>query len=1160
MYCVATFPFFFFFFWLPYFIALGIMKRRPVRAGNQPSFSLQLPTGVHSEVQVQNKNTDELTTFIIDGDIALESPTITTCTRPPTDGRLGTFSTVGPGTTGGAIGPNSSSHLTTSYGMDSFASIKPSVSSSVAVLHSSSEVFPSLTPRSSFALSSTSTGKVGNTSTQGASSAVAASTTGARSLHPHHASIVTSATSLAHSVSAGGPLFRPSSSPLNVSGSPDGHHPVNLAPISSSTAHSATPAPAPAPQFFHVRDTNLFVLLDGVSMFYDGKSTYTGMMDSDLLHKLGERERLRKKRNPSAFASGTSVQHHTPPPGHHASAGVTSNTRGTSDTAVCSSPVSVTLRSTTTDATPKGKCASPCTPTVLQEEDAAAMHDDAMDTVEMAIRDVESALSAARSAPYSKHDRGRKKPSTSCGVPPQRMEEELPLSLFLETPPCCGVEKQNPERSSSSDPSASMRSTKDRDASSASLVLQLSAPSTLQGGVLSSPAAVMATIQKKSSAYLQLFAHAEKPPRERIASYREGGTTALPKPSGLLPHPTPLSVFSSTDSPRKESNPAKTSCRNDAASIDSTPPPLSATMSLPSASFLSSPFPVGGCRPPHRSYASSASSISCVVEKPSVVYHQGGSLTFPTVAPIAGEDKIGVGDVAVNSVHSSPSSSCPSNWHSSSSTRKKKDARVAAKSIAIDAIGRKNDSVELDEVTFCHVMGVGTQGTVSMVELNKKFYAMKMIDVDAIVATLNASERHVRKRGLIGELEMTIQQRRLSDPKNLIRMFNAVCNTDEQGRRRLYLLMELMWADLARIGELMERLSFQETYKITQSTFREYLRGDNRTQEELERLQKDVKGSCKHVCGRMRYAEPEQWEKKEEGRKTPFPEIILSMLAADLLQGLKELHEDYHLVHCDLKPMNILLSYDREHFKLADFGCSHPIDPVTKRTTPNGMDVGTKLYKSPERFQNTLMVFEPNTVKRSNAVGERTVSSSGNENVDHDREAETNRHDGLCVDYSGKADVWSLGILLLELSAGIHPCTTFKTEYWNYCAHLKLSKMIKPLQWSAGLFDFILRCTFVEESERWSVPQLMKHPFVARYRNVPRRRLATFMHRLEEESATIHRRKQREWLEQQIRLSALGDQINFKRKSYNAWREFTSFLPREAPAMADRTVYPELRR
>lgn len=880
------------------------MKRRRITKGNAPALSLSLPMDNHGEVQVQNRKTDDLTAFIIDGNEELASPLFAVSTD---------------------IGQSSKVR-----GCDSFTKEREPLKHSCT-----GEALSNSTP-SSWGTEPTVKNSIGG---------------------------------------------------LSKSANPAGT-------VSKQNA-----------RFFHVDETNLFVLVDGLSMFYEGKSTYTGVIDPALLKKLGEKEQLRARRQ-----------------------------RCKHDPSTC----------TTTE------CAGMCRCLQTNDDDPVGAEEES-DTVALAIRDLECA-SPSYGSPLLREMTNvvvTSSPNIANG------NEDLKNNLFL-----------SPGR----------------------------APGRNCSDWSSSPTKPIASPR---SSYAELFTGC---PKFQLAplfrrSFATSNVASLTS--------TTASTESSNFSPDKAFSMSGKKCgvaNNDAST------PLSTTIDF-----------------------SSPSGSPTIMTK----QHEPTEAVPKNFNP--NQAALGVGDItsAVSSF-SSPTGSkrrkkkekrrerCFSGLlEASGSSRNRGDAVVS-----LGSLGVQNDSVELENVRFCHVIGSGSQGTVSMVELNKKYYAMKRIDVKGVTSTLNAMERHVRKRGLIRELEMIREQNLSNEPQHLIRMFNAVIKKQDE-REDLYLLMELMSSDVEKLVKMMSRLYATDGARIAQGTFKEYMAG--RSTEELNRLQQDLRGTCKHMTGRMKFSEPENWEVKVEGRQTPFPEIVLALLAIDVLQGLKELHEDYHVVHCDLKPGNILLSYDKEHFKIADFGCSRPLVPHSQRVACDDEDVGTKLYKSPERFP--------------------AISTGVNLAANPDKEEPT---------FGPKADVWSLGIILLELSGGIHPCNQFKSEYWNYASYLKLSKMVKPLKWTPALFDFILRCTFVDEEERWSVNQLLKHPFVARVRNIPRKRLANFVTRLEEESVTIGARRYKEWLEEQIRLSSLHTKINYQKQSYKCWVEFTSFLPRDGPALADRSVYPEL--
>lgn len=52
-----------------------------------------------------------------------------------------------------------------------------------------------------------------------------------------------------------------------------------------------------------------------------------------------------------------------------------------------------------------------------------------------------------------------------------------------------------------------------------------------------------------------------------------------------------------------------------------------------------------------------------------------------------------------------------------------------------------------------------------------------------------------------------------------------------------------------------------------------------------------------------------------------LPEPILGIIAVQCLRGLQSLKKDYHVIHRDIKPQNILINREGE-VKIADFGVS----------------------------------------------------------------------------------------------------------------------------------------------------------------------------------------------------------------------------------------------
>lgn len=107
----------------------------------------------------------------------------------------------------------------------------------------------------------------------------------------------------------------------------------------------------------------------------------------------------------------------------------------------------------------------------------------------------------------------------------------------------------------------------------------------------------------------------------------------------------------------------------------------------------------------------------------------------------------------------------------------------------------------------------------------------------------------------------------------------------------------------------------------------------------------------------------------------PFviPEVVLSKITHQVLQGLENLHHVRYQVHRDIKPDNILLNSNGE-VKLTDFGISKHLELTLGLCNTF---VGTSAYMSPERISS--------------------------------------------ADYSYPSDIWSLGVVLIEFATGEYP-------------------------------------------------------------------------------------------------------------------------------------------
>ncbi|WP_412872281.1 protein kinase domain-containing protein [Curtobacterium flaccumfaciens] len=109
-------------------------------------------------------------------------------------------------------------------------------------------------------------------------------------------------------------------------------------------------------------------------------------------------------------------------------------------------------------------------------------------------------------------------------------------------------------------------------------------------------------------------------------------------------------------------------------------------------------------------------------------------------------------------------------------------------------------------------------------------------------------------------------------------------------------------------------------------------------------------------------------------REGPLDPATAARLGAQVADGLAAVHAQ-GIVHRDVKPANVLLESDGRHVKLADFGIALLRD--ASRVTGTGTVMGTAAYLAPEQV--------------------------------------------LAKEITGKADVYSLGLVLLECMTGRQP-------------------------------------------------------------------------------------------------------------------------------------------
>ena len=156
----------------------------------------------------------------------------------------------------------------------------------------------------------------------------------------------------------------------------------------------------------------------------------------------------------------------------------------------------------------------------------------------------------------------------------------------------------------------------------------------------------------------------------------------------------------------------------------------------------------------------------------------------------------------------------------------------------------------------------------------------------------------------------------------------------------------------------------------------------------------------------------------------------IAAVCNEALQGLEYLHQ-HNILHRDIKSDNVLLGMDG-CVKLIDFGfCANVKEDQGKRNTL----VGTPYWMAPE------------------VIGRK--------------------------DYGKKIDVWSLGIMALEMKNGKPPY--FDIDPMRAMLEIATRGRPKNEDWSKysnKFSDFVDLCLQINPEDRYSAKQLLDHPFL----------------------------------------------------------------------------------
>ncbi|XP_058446163.1 dual specificity mitogen-activated protein kinase kinase hemipterous-like [Malaya genurostris] len=177
------------------------------------------------------------------------------------------------------------------------------------------------------------------------------------------------------------------------------------------------------------------------------------------------------------------------------------------------------------------------------------------------------------------------------------------------------------------------------------------------------------------------------------------------------------------------------------------------------------------------------------------------------------------------------------------------------------------------------------------------------------------------------------------------------------------------------------------------------------------------------------------FDKLQKKSKKPVPEQILAKVTVATVNALAYLKEKHHVIHRDVKPSNILID-DRGNIKLCDFGISGRLVDSNAKTR----SAGCAAYMAPERIDPAKSV------------------------------------------YDIRADVWSLGITLVELATAVFPYRGCKTDFEVLTKVLTSNppRLPEDQPFSPEFRDFVQRCLQKDYLARPKYPDLLKHPFLQR--------------------------------------------------------------------------------
>ncbi|CAL4068053.1 unnamed protein product, partial [Meganyctiphanes norvegica] len=173
-----------------------------------------------------------------------------------------------------------------------------------------------------------------------------------------------------------------------------------------------------------------------------------------------------------------------------------------------------------------------------------------------------------------------------------------------------------------------------------------------------------------------------------------------------------------------------------------------------------------------------------------------------------------------------------------------------------------------------------------------------------------------------------------------------------------------------------------------------------------------------------------------------FPDVLPDIIRRYFFQTLKALHylkEEHGVIHRDVKPSNILLD-ERGNIKLCDFGISGRLVDSKAKTR----SAGCAAYMAPERIDPP---------------------------------------DPTRPDYDIRADVWSLGITLVELATGHFPYKDCRNDFEVLTKVLQDDPPVLPhdKKFSLEFCQFVNDCLIKNYQMRPKYKKLLGYTFIKQF-------------------------------------------------------------------------------